>query len=84
MQEDNRFGNAAYIGTSFLDRLHEVANLIATTQEGGHKSFLSEPPLPLLPPSKFSLEPDIAHGWKPDKESLQKIPSLTCIRSPSN
>ena len=66
----------AQIGTSFLDRLHEIANLIAVTNTEGHRLFISDP-LPLIPSNKFSLAPDLACGWKPDAESLKKIPSLT-------
>ena len=46
------------------------------------RSFLSlaEPPMPLIPESKFSLEPDLALGWKPDQLSLNSIPSLQLFK----
>lgn len=28
------------------------------------------------------MQPDVQHGWKPDEETLKKIPSLTQFKSP--
>ena len=36
--------------------------------------------MPLIPESKFSLEPDLALGWKPDPDSLRTIPSLQLFK----
>ena len=40
-------------------------------------TLVAEPPMPLIREGKFSLEPDLALGWKPDDMSMRTIPSLS-------
>ena len=61
---------------SFLDRLNEVANIIVQARKEGRKSLFNDEPLPLIGSNKFSMHPDIKHGWKPDNESMISIPAL--------
>ena len=56
--------------------------MIANSEQTGRFANYLEPPLPLISENKFSMQPDLAHGWKPDAQSLTKIPSLTHFKSP--
>ena len=64
-----------------LIRLFEETKIPGGSDRDGLRSLVEEPPLPLFDAGRFSLEPDLALGWKPSTDNLVKVPSLPKFKS---